>query len=1180
MEYVSPVADVLPGRSFNLPPPEVLKTLPEAAGCGLSCEVAANGDVEGMRALFDAGVNVNIGSPYDKRTPLHLASAAGDLNMVRFLIEECGATLQRDRFGLLPIHDAVQNGHAEVRRYLQGRKLDDVLVFRTGPKDTKSLEQANENALKEETMSTVFELVIKEGVFSYTTVHAEVQHFFRDLRLHPVYFEHFTPLQVAKHIHCLIAAKRVARATDHVGQMRFVFKSTQSGFFLCAICTKTPTEAQLRTEDKLTEYLTECQATQECFSVVFMASEGPVLPGGKERLGIYTAERCQFEAVRFAEDETSLEILASSRFLKSKTKPAKEQYQILMEDVVASRRSVVRIVPGSVYPGPYPGGFVLLFATAETAGRHYFPEVNQAMRYSNLCPRRFYLETFANGVITYGLFFPSATQADMKRLESTIMYSTLLKSFPGRSEVIYKSVMQENIAHEVGLYLLAAVKFVYTFFPKESYAREYTDVHKVLEKDPGSQGKLEALYKMCMKELLSTQRIYDVVARHLDIAKWLFEDFRRIAMGLQPPKFSEEIAKAIDASCTDPQDCQILRMFITFNEAIILTNFFKTEIPGAFAFRLNPTVVLKNRPTSLYPEMPYCIYMICGRDFLGFHVRFRDVARGGIRVIRSRDQQAYENTVATLFEECYNLAITQQRKNKDIPEGGAKGVILPDSRWAHGGAGNALAGDSTQCHAFARFCFTRYLSALLDCMMPEQCGIYSGHMQGHKELLFFGPDENSADFMDHGAEIARVRGYPYWKAVTTGKSVRLGGVPHDTYGMTTASVHTYVLELLKKLGLDERAITKFQTGGPDGDLGSNEILVSKDKTIAIVDGSGVAYEPEGLNRVELVRLAKSRVPIAEFSRSYLSEQGFLVKVEDTDVRLPDGSQWRTGAELRDNFHLTDYAKADLFVPCGGRPNSVNSGNMKRLFGKGGSPKFRMVVDGANLFFSMDARRALELAGVHVFMDASTNKGGVNSSSLEVLAALALPPPDHTSLMTYDPDQSGTPPEFYEDYVKQIRETIVRNARAEFNAIWKCNQENGMSKVEATHMLSSHINQMQDNIKEHMVIMSKEERDQLVRNVMIRAVPQILVQRMGLDKILETVPSNYVDAVVGAWVASRYVYRYGINANEVSFFFFMRSLFSQPLDEDPVPEARKRRAPSGDEAGAVKTRPRAVPSGSP
>ncbi|CAE8631970.1 unnamed protein product, partial [Polarella glacialis] len=117
--------------------------------------------------------------------------------------------------------------------------------------------------------------------------------------------------------------------------------------------------------------------------------------------------------------------------------------------------------------------------------------------------------------------------------------------------------------------------------------------------------------------------------------------------------------------------------------------------------------------------------------------------------------------------------------------------------------------------------------ALIDCMLPEQGGIYTGHMEGKTEMLFFGPDENTAGYMDLGAELAHVRGYPYWKALTTGKGTALGGIPHDTYGMTTASVHKYVIELLRELGEDESKITKFQTGGPDGDLGSNEILLSK-----------------------------------------------------------------------------------------------------------------------------------------------------------------------------------------------------------------------------------------------------------------------------------------------------------------------------------------------------------------
>jgi hypothetical protein len=53
--------------------------------------------------------------------------------------------------------------------------------------------------------------------------------------------------------------------------------------------------------------------------------------------------------------------------------------------------------------------------------------------------------------------------------------------------------------------------------------------------------------------------------------------------------------------------------------------------------------------------------------------RFRDIARGGIRIVRSANAQAYVHNVGSLFDEVYALASTQQRKNKDIPEGGAKG---------------------------------------------------------------------------------------------------------------------------------------------------------------------------------------------------------------------------------------------------------------------------------------------------------------------------------------------------------------------------------------------------------------------------------------------------------------------------------------------------------------------------
>ena len=54
----------------------------------------------------------------------------------------------------------------------------------------------------------------------------------------------------------------------------------------------------------------------------------------------------------------------------------------------------------------------------------------------------------------------------------------------------------------------------------------------------------------------------------------------------------------------------------------------------------------------------------------------------------------------------------------------------------------------------------------------------------------------------------------------------------------------------------------------------------------VIDGSGTIFDPEGLNRGELVRLAKARIMVNNFDRSKLSKDGYLILVEDRDVTLP------------------------------------------------------------------------------------------------------------------------------------------------------------------------------------------------------------------------------------------------------------------------------------------------------
>jgi len=67
---------------------------------------------------------------------------------------------------------------------------------------------------------------------------------------------------------------------------------------------------------------------------------------------------------------------------------------------------------------------------------------------------------------------------------------------------------------------------------------------------------------------------------------------------------------------------------------------------------------------------------------------------------------------------------------------------------------------------------------------------------------------------------------------------------------------------------------------------TDEILLSSDKTIAVIDGSGVLADHVGIDRPELIRLAKARLPVKHFNTTKLSKDGYLVKIEDQDVKLP------------------------------------------------------------------------------------------------------------------------------------------------------------------------------------------------------------------------------------------------------------------------------------------------------
>ena len=159
----------------------------------------------------------------------------------------------------------------------------------------------------------------------------------------------------------------------------------------------------------------------------------------------------------------------------------------------------------------------------------------------------------------------------------------------------------------------------------------------------------------------------------------------------------------------------------------------------SLSFRLDPSFL----PDEEYPIRPFGIFFIVGSQFRGFHVRFKDIARGGIRIIRSRNRETYSINVRNLFDENYALASTQALKNKDIPEGGSKGTILPD------------------LDANPRVCFEKYVDAILDLLIPGSSpGIKEEVVDLYKkeEILFFGPDEGTADMYAKSVALPKIKG--------------------------------------------------------------------------------------------------------------------------------------------------------------------------------------------------------------------------------------------------------------------------------------------------------------------------------------------------------------------------------------------------------------------------------------
>ncbi|MBN2331715.1 MAG: NAD-glutamate dehydrogenase [Deltaproteobacteria bacterium] len=756
----------------------------------------------------------------------------------------------------------------------------------------------------------------------------------------------------------------------------------------------------------------------------------------------------------------------------------------------------------------------LLFAVGNPPEGGFLAQVLEILNRFDISIRRAYCLNVSNGVTPYFLatLYVSTRQGDLVLKESAFY--------------------QELKAELYNTQILANTGRVYTSFL----------VHRVMT---GPEASLtNALIAFChgnlahnRPEQFDLQEIKRAFYHNPDLAlqltKLFFlrfhpsEEDREVRYGRAYAHVKEEI----EGYNTGHRVLDETRKTIFFTALLLIhytlkTNFFVPE-KHALAFRLDPAylVAMGDEFTSDLPAgEPFRVTFFYGRYGAGYHVGFADIARGGWRTVICRTADDFLTTADTLFREVYVLAHTQNLKNKDIYEGGSKmGVVLD------------VSDIEDQDLITQRLYKLQYgfVNAFLDIFVTRNGRVQHPQVvdyYGEDEPIELGPDENMHDSMiELIARQSVKRGYLLGPALISSKEV---GINHKQYGVTSLGVITFAEITMAELGVDMRhdPFTVKITGGPNGDVAGNAIrlLLARCPWVAItlvVAGSGAAYDPRGLDGQEMGRLALA-ANIDDFNPDLLSPGGFilfrkirrqegLVELFRKLVRTEEGVEehWITPDEFHREFDgLIFSVAADLFIPAGGRPETIDSHNWQRLFTARGEATCRAIVEGANSFITPAARQEIQQRGVIVIRDAAANKCGVISSSYEIIANLLL---SEKEFLRHK-----------ETYVADVLGILEKRARDEAQLLFSRYREAGGSILytEIANSISAEINEHYNRLFSFFQSRPDLAADAMFRPVILAHLPRFISDNRKYRLRIRKLPPKYHYAILASELASRIVYQ--------------------------------------------------------
>ena len=496
--------------------------------------------------------------------------------------------------------------------------------------------------------------------------------------------------------------------------------------------------------------------------------------------------------------------------------------------------------------------------------------------------------------------------------------------------------------------------------------------------------------------------VASTLVNHADIAKELVRLFktrfylaRKLGAGDlndKQQKLEQAILSALDNVAVLNED-RILRRYLDLIKATLRTNFYQTDAAGQskpyFSFKLNPRAI----PDIPKPVPKFEIFVYSPR-VEGVHLRFGDVARGGLR---------WSDREEDFRTEVLGLVKAQQVKNAVIVPMGAKGGFLPR---------RLPVGSRDEILAEGIACYRIFISGLLDITdnLKDGAVVPPANVVRHDAddpYLVVAADKGTATFSDIANGIAA--DYDFWlgDAFASGGSA---GYDHKGMGITAKGAWVSVQRHFRERGIDVQkdSTTVIGIGDMAGDVFGNGLLLSdKLQLVAAFNHMHIFIDPNpdaGKSFVERKRLFDlPRSSWADYDASLISAGGGIFLRSAKSIAISPEMKERFDISA-DKLAPTELLNALLKAPVdliwnGGIGTYVKSSKESHadvgdkandaLRVDGRELRAKVVGEGGNLGMTQLGRVEYGLNGGASFTDFIDNAAGVDCSDHEVNIKILL-----------------------------------------------------------------------------------------------------------------------------------------------------------------------------------------------